>query len=132
LLLAAPAHLTGDPGRLADRIELSARIAIDSPQAIFLVFVAGLLPLAVIAWRYRSLRTGAEPADAAALLAMLVATPVSLALNDSPDKVLAHGAAWCLALAAWTAAGSGIRRPKASYRLAPVCVAPSSRPRRWF
>jgi hypothetical protein len=132
LLLAAPDQLSGDPGRLADRIELSARIAIDSPQAIFLVFAAGLLPLLLIAWRYRTLRAGAEPADAAALLALLVATPVSLVLNDSPDKVLAHAAAWCLALTAWTVAGSGIRRPKASYRLAPVCVAPSARPRWWF
>jgi hypothetical protein len=131
LLLAPPQHLSGDPARLLDRMELSARLAVESPRAILIVFGLGLVPLVVIAWRYRDLRRRMPPADGACLLALLVMTLASLLVNDSPDKVLAHGAGWCLALIAFDLAGSRVPRQRASYRLAPVCLAlPSSRPRR--
>ena len=44
LLIAPPEHLSGNPGRLLDRIELSARLAVESPRAIALVFGLGLVP----------------------------------------------------------------------------------------
>jgi hypothetical protein len=131
LLLAPPEHLTGEPSRLLDRIELSARLAVESPRAMLVVFGLGLAPLLVIAWRYRDLRQRLQRADGASLLALLVATVASLVVNDSPDKVLAHGAAWCLVVVAYGLAGSRARRRGDWYRLAPVWVAlPSSRPRR--
>jgi hypothetical protein len=131
LLLASPDQLSGDPGRLVDRLELSARLAADSTESILLVVLLGVLPLGVLAWRYRALRAVLEPADAAALLALLVVTPVSLFLNDSPQAVLTHGAGWCLAVTAWGLTTSPARSAGGSYTLAPVWVAlPLSRPRR--
>ena len=132
LLIAPPEHLSGNPGRLLDRIELSARLAVESPRAIALVFGLGLVPLVVMCWRYGDLRRRLRPADGACLLALLVVTVASVIVNDSPDKVLTHGVGWCAALIAFGLAGSRVRRPGDSYKLAPVCLAlPSSRPRRW-
>jgi hypothetical protein len=131
LALAPPEHLSGDPGRLYDRIELSARLAVESTRSILVVFGLGVAPLLVIAWYYGRLRERLLKADGACLLALLVATLASLIVNDSPDKVLAHGAAWCAAAVAYGLACSRVRRPGDSYRLAAVCVGlPSSQPRR--
>lgn len=132
LLLAAPRHFSdASPDRLLDRLELSGRLAVDSVGAILLVFALSIPILAVIAVRYPSLRAQLEPSDAAALLALLAATVVSLLLNDSPGAVLGHGAGWCLAVTAWGLVGSQARQSGASYRLAPVCVGlPSLRSRR--
>jgi len=132
LLLAAPRHFSdASPGRLLDRLELSGRLAVDSVGTILLVFALSIPLLVLIAVRYPSLRAQLEPADAAALLALLAATAVSVLLNDSPGAVLAHGAGWCLAVTAWGLVGSQARHSGASYRLAPVCVGlPSLRWRR--
>jgi hypothetical protein len=131
LALAPPEHLSGDPSRLFDRIELSARLAVESTRSILVVFGLGVLPLLVIAWYCGRLREQLLRADGACLLALLVATVASLIVNDSPDKVLTHGAAWCAAVVAYGLACSRVRRPGDSYRLAAVCVGlPSSQPRR--
>jgi hypothetical protein len=112
-------------------MELSARLAVESPRAIALVFGLGLLPLLVIAWRYRDLRGRIAPADGACLLALLVTTVASLLVNDSPDTVLAHGAGWCAVVTVYGLAGSRARQAGDSYTLAPVCVGlPPSRLRR--
>jgi hypothetical protein len=131
LALAPPEHLSGNPARLYDRIELSARLAVESTRSILVVFGLGVLPLLVIAWYYGRLRERLLRADGACLLALLAATVVSLIVNDSPDKVLTHGAAWCAAVVAYGLACSRVRRAGDSYRLAAVCVGvPSSQPRR--
>jgi hypothetical protein len=132
VLVASPGQLSGaGPGRLADRIELSARLSVDSLQSILLVYVFGLGVLLLVATRYRALRAEVEQADAAVLLALLVAVAISAVVNDSPAAVLGHGAGWCLMVAAWALAGSQARQSGASYRLAPAWVGLSlSRSRR--
>jgi hypothetical protein len=129
LLLAAPPHVAGaGPGRLVDRIELSARLSVDSVQSILLTYIVGLGVLVAIAWRYPRLRSELDTVDATILFALLVAVVVSVVINDAPTAVLPHGAAWCLAVAAYGLSRSEGRRPSASYTLAPVCVGlPSSR-----
>ena len=85
---------------------------------MLVVFGLGLAPLLVIALAL-SRHFGAPaayPKTGASLLALLVATVASLVVNDSPDKVLAHGAGWCMVVVAYglarlagsTAAGTGI------------------------
>jgi hypothetical protein len=132
LLLAAPRHFSDiSPGRWLDRLELSGRLSVDSLSTILLVFALSIPILVVLAVLYPSLRAQLERADAAALLALLAATAVSVLVNDSPAGVLAHGAAWCLAVTAFALTGSQARSSGASYRLAPVCAGlPSLRSRR--
>jgi hypothetical protein len=132
LLLAAPRHFSDiSPGRWLDRLELSGRLSVDTLSTILLVFALSIPILVAIAALYPSLRAQLEQGDAAALLALLVATGVSVLVNDAPAGVLPHGAAWCLAMTAFGLTGSQARRSGASYRLAPVCVGlPSLRSRR--
>jgi hypothetical protein len=121
LLLAAPRHFSDiGPDRWLDRLELSGRLSVDSLSAILLVFAFSIPILVAIAVLYPSLRAQLERADAAVLLALLVATAVSVLVNDSPAGVLAHGAEWCLAMTAFALTGSQTRRSGASYRLAAV------------
>lgn len=120
LLLAGPEHAAGaGGGRLLDRIELSARLSVSSLEAALLTFVAGVLPLVLLALAYPRARARLEPPESAALLALLVAAPVSLVLNDSPSGVLTSFAIWCLALLVFGLATAKGGRPDASYRLDP-------------
>ena len=120
LALARPQHAAGaGSGRLLDRIELSARLAVDSTQSAVLTFVAGLLPLVVFAVLFPRLRGRLERPEWAALLALLVAAPVSLLLNDSPSAVLVSAAAWCTAVVSFGLSRIPGGRPDGSYRLAP-------------
>lgn len=127
LLLARPEHAAGaGSGRLLDRIELSARLAVDSVWSIVATFAFGLVPLVVTAACYPRLRGRLQSPDAAALLALLVAAPVSLLLNDSPDAVLVGFALWAAAIVGFGVSGTRGSRPEGSYRLAPVCARPRS------
>jgi hypothetical protein len=107
LFLAPPAHLAGaGAGRLLSRLELSARLAVGSPSQIVVTFALGVAPLVLVAALYPRLRLRLAPPEAAALLAVLVATGVSLVVNDSPGAVLSHGAGWALAIVAFGLAAS--------------------------
>ncbi|MFN8187344.1 MAG: hypothetical protein U0R69_09715 [Gaiellales bacterium] len=121
LALARPEHASGaGAGRLLDRLELSARLAVDSPTSAILTFGLGLLPLVTLGILYPRLRSRLDRPEASALLALLVASPVSLLLNDSPDAVLTVFALWSVAVIAYGIAGTRGDRPEGSYRLAPV------------
>jgi hypothetical protein len=101
LVLAGPAHLANaSAGSVADRVELSARLAVSGWEQGVLVFAVGLVPLAGLAIGYPRLRRRLAVPERAALLALLAALPVSLVLNDSPGAVLAHGTLACAGLVA--------------------------------
>jgi hypothetical protein len=131
LEFAGPPHLAGaGGGRLVERIEISARLAVDSVQSVLLTFVVGLAPLVALALAYPRLRYRLDPTASAAVLAMLVALLVSLVLNDTPAAVLTNGVGWCLAVLAYGLVRFGQPDSGALYRLAPVCVGSPSLPLR--
>ncbi|HZB23589.1 MAG TPA: hypothetical protein VE444_07060 [Gaiellaceae bacterium] len=86
----------GGPGELWDAFSRRMRLSwsiVTSSVSQAAVFVAGL---GLLAW-FGSVRPRTAVVDA-----FLVATAVSLLVNDSPTKVLGYGAIMCGALRAWS------------------------------
>lgn len=124
LLLVPPPHLAGaGSAGLLDRLELSARLAVDSLQSVLLTFAVGLVPLVGLAFAWPWFRRRAPGPESAALLAVLVGALVSVVLNDSPGAVLSHMACWSLAVLAYGLARSAGNRPESFDRLALGCAA---------